>query len=125
MVEYGSSNLVTREQKRKPPTVFLGITFGEVSYLDYKPDSKLKVSQDDLLIFFRQLAVILQSGVPLAQGIELLAENTKNEKFAALQLQMNVMIFYNDTLYVFVSSYARHDPIMIATIYNEKIKPGL
>lgn len=47
-----------------------------------------KVPQKDLLIFFRQLAVILQSGVPLAQGIELLSENTKNEKFAYLQLQI-------------------------------------
>jgi type IV pilus assembly protein PilC len=44
--------------------------------------AKLKVPQKDLLIFFRQLAVILQSGVPLAQGLGLLAENTKNKKLA-------------------------------------------
>ena len=48
------------------------------SNLKFSPN-KVKVPQKDLLIFFRQLAVIIQSGVPLAQGLELLAENTKNE----------------------------------------------
>ena len=42
----------------------------------------LKVSQKDLLIFFRQLAVILQSGVPLAQGLMLICENMTNKRFA-------------------------------------------
>ncbi len=41
----------------------------------------LTVPQNDLLVFFRQLAVILQSGVPLAQGLDLLSENMTNKKF--------------------------------------------
>ena len=36
---------------------------------------KLKVAQKDLLIFFRQLSVILESGVALAQGMILIVEN--------------------------------------------------
>lgn len=43
---------------------------------------KLKVPQKDLLIFFRQLAVILESGVALAQGMLLIAENMNNVKLA-------------------------------------------
>ena len=43
---------------------------------------KLTVPQKDLLIFFRQLAVILQSGVPLAQGLLLIADNMTNKQFA-------------------------------------------
>ena len=43
---------------------------------------KLKVSQKDLLIFFRQLSVILESGVALAQGMILIAENMTNAKLA-------------------------------------------
>ena len=35
------------------------------------------------------MAVIVQSGVPLAQGIELLSENTKNKKFSTIQLQIS------------------------------------
>ena len=42
----------------------------------------LTVPQKDLLIFFRQLAVILQSGVPLAQGLMLIADNMINKRFA-------------------------------------------
>ena len=44
---------------------------------------KLKVPQKDLLVFFRQLAVILQSGVALAQGLVLIADNMTNQKLAA------------------------------------------
>ena len=42
----------------------------------------LTVPQKDLLVFFRQLAVILQSGVPLAQGLMLIADNMINKRFA-------------------------------------------
>ncbi len=49
---------------------------------DIKANPKLKVSQKDLLVFFRQLSVMIQSGVPLAQGLELLSENMINKKFA-------------------------------------------
>ena len=42
----------------------------------------LTIPQKDLLIFFRQLAVILQSGVPLAQGLLLISDNMNNRRFA-------------------------------------------
>tara|TARA_B100000674_G_scaffold333007_1_gene278073 strand:+ start:4446 stop:5624 length:1179 start_codon:yes stop_codon:yes gene_type:complete len=44
---------------------------------------RLTIPQKDLLVFFRQLAVILQSGVPLAQGLLLIADNMSNQRFAA------------------------------------------
>ena len=81
MVEYGNLNSV-KNRKEISPVIF-GIAFGEVSYLDYEPNTKLKVSQDDLLIFFRQMAVMLKSGVALSQALELLAENMNNKKFGA------------------------------------------
>tara|TARA_Y100001968_G_scaffold333866_1_gene400317 strand:- start:6654 stop:7796 length:1143 start_codon:yes stop_codon:yes gene_type:complete len=62
-------------------------TFSKKGRINFSPNN-LTVKQKELLIFFRQLAVIIQSGVPLAQGIELLSENTKNEKFSSLQLQI-------------------------------------
>ena len=75
MAEYGEPKIVSKEKKRTPPTVFFGIAFGEISHLDYDPNSKLKVSQQDLLVFLRQMAVMIKSGVPLSQALELLAEN--------------------------------------------------
>ena len=51
--------------------------------LSSQPSPKnLTVPQKDLLVFFRQLAVILQSGVPLAQGLLLIADNMTNRHFA-------------------------------------------
>ena len=44
---------------------------------------RLKIPQKDLLIFFRQLAIVLQSGVSLAQGLVLIGENMTNKKFRA------------------------------------------
>ena len=44
--------------------------------------AKLSVPQKDLLVFFRQLSVILQSGVAIAQGMVLIAENMTNQKLA-------------------------------------------
>ena len=46
------------------------------------PANKLVVPSKLLLIFFRQLAVILQSGVPLAQGLYLLSENMNSKQFS-------------------------------------------
>ena len=57
MVEYGTSNVIKKQDKKNPPLVVFGIAFGEVSHLDYEPNSKLKVPQTDLLVFFRQMAV--------------------------------------------------------------------
>ena len=44
--------------------------------------ARLSVPQKDLLVFFRQLSVILQSGVAIAQGMVLIAENMTNRKLA-------------------------------------------
>ena len=43
---------------------------------------RLSVPQKDLLVFFRQLSVILQSGVAIAQGMVLIAENMTNRQLA-------------------------------------------
>ncbi len=86
------------------------------SNIQFSPKS-FSVPQSDLLIFFRQLAVILQSGVPLAQGIELLAENTKNEKFAALQLQISSRLSAGEELSTCLIKYPKvFAPITVGLI---------
>ena len=44
--------------------------------------AQLNIPQKDLLVFFRQLSVILQSGVAIAQGMVLIAENMTNRRLA-------------------------------------------
>ena len=86
------------------------------SNIKFSPKT-FSVPQKDLLIFFRQLAVILQSGVPLAQGIELLAENTKNEKFAVLQFQISSRLSSGEELSNCLKKYPKvFAPITVGLI---------
>ena len=117
MVEYGQSNVVSKKKERTPPTTFFGISFGEISYLDYDPDTKLKVQQQDLLIFFRQMSVMLQSGVPLSQALELLAENVNNKKFGANLFDVSKRLGGGEELSSSLDNYPRiFSPIMIGLI---------
>ena len=117
MVEYGQSNVVSKKKERTPPTMFFGISFGEISYLDYDPDTKLKVQQEDLLIFFRQMSVMLKSGVPLSQALELLAENVNNKKFGANLLDVSKRLGGGEELSSSLDNYPRiFSPIMIGLI---------
>ena len=77
----------------------------------------LKVPQKDLLIFFRQLSVILQSGVPLAQGISLLSENTKDKKFAILQYRISNRLVSGEELSICLKQFPKvFAPIVIGLI---------
>ncbi len=117
MVEYGKTNIVPKKTERTPPIVVFGISFGEVSYLDYEPDTKLKVPQEDLLIFFRQMSVMLKSGVPLSQALELLAENVNNKKFGANLFDVSKRLASGEELSSSLKNYSRiFSPIMVGLI---------
>ena len=117
MVEYGKSNTVSLKKERTSPTIIFGISFGEVSHLDYEPDTKLKVPQEDLLIFFRQMSVMLKSGVPLAQALELLAENVNNKKFGSNIYDVSKRLGGGEELSSSLGIYQRiFSPIMIGLI---------
>ncbi len=117
MVKYGAQKIVNNERKSNPPLVVFGISFGDVSYLDYSADTKLKVPQDDLLIFFRQMAVMLKSVVSLSQALELLAENTKNKKFGANIFDISKRIGSGEELSSSLGNYPRiFSPIMLGLI---------
>ena len=118
MAEYGSSNLInTKKERRNPPLVVFGIAFGEVSYLDYEPNSKLKVPQADLLVFFRQMSVMLKSGVPLSQALELLAENMTNKEFGSNIFDVSKRLGSGEELSTSLNNYPRiFSPIMIGLI---------
>ena len=90
----------------------------KVSDLNIKINpQRLKVPQKDLLIFFRQLSVILQSGVPLAQGISLLSENTKDPKFAALQNRISNRLVSGEELSICLKQFPKvFAPIVIGLI---------
>ena len=43
---------------------------------------RLTIPVKQQMVFFRQLAVIMQSGVPISQGLVLLSENMTNKQFS-------------------------------------------
>jgi len=117
MAEYGKSPVLTSVGKRTPPLTIFGITFGESSYLDFEPNTKLKVPQNDLLVFFRQMSVMLKSGVPLAQGLELLAENMTNKPFGACIFDISKKLGSGEELSSCLNSYPRiFAPITVGLI---------
>ena len=78
---------------------------------------EIKVPQKDLLIFFRQLAVIVQSGVPLAQGIELLAENTKSKKFSLILYRISNRLSAGEQFSICLKTYPKlFAPITVGLI---------
>ena len=113
MAEYGMSSVSTgqrqgtRELAGGPPTSTRGMP----------SPGRLKVPQKDLLIFFRQLAVILQSGVPLAQGLELLASNMTNPQLAACIMQIALRLNAGEELSICLKQYPKvFKPITVGLI---------
>lgn len=76
MIQYGSSKSPQNQRNSQDNQT------RKVQPKNQPPAAKLKVPQKDLLVFFRQLSVILESGVPLSQGMFLIAENMTNAKLA-------------------------------------------
>lgn len=77
----------------------------------------LKVPQKDLLVFFRQLAVVLQSGVPLSQGLDLLAENMTNPKFSTCISRIAARLSAGEELSLCLKQYPRiFAPITVGLI---------
>ena len=79
MIQYGNSKLQQNPNNDRQSQTDRG---SKTTSRNQPRAAKLKVPQKDLLIFFRQLSVILESGVALAQGMSLIAENMTNEKLA-------------------------------------------
>ena len=78
---------------------------------------KLTVPQKDLVIFFRQLSVILESGIPLAQGLTLIAENMSNKKLSYCIDRIAGRLGSGEELSISLKQYPKvFKPIMIGLI---------
>ena len=78
---------------------------------------RLTIPQKDLLVFFRQLAVILQSGVPLSQGLLLIADNMSNQRFAACVQHIAARLSAGEELSLSLRIYPKvFEPLAIGLI---------
>ena len=77
----------------------------------------LTVPQKDLLVFFRQLAVILQSGVALAQGLLLISDNMTNKRFAGCIQHIAARLSAGEELSISLRLYPKvFEPLAVGLI---------
>ena len=77
----------------------------------------LTVPQKDLLVFFRQLAVILQSGVALAQGLLLISDNMTNQRFAGCIQHIAARLSAGEELSISLRLYPKvFEPLAVGLI---------
>ena len=110
MIEYGNAASITRAMNSRRDQV--------PGFSDSSQHNKnLKVRQKDLLVFFRQLAVIIQSGIPLAQGLSLLAENMNNKKLSGCVMSVATRLSAGEELSSSLKRYPRvFAPITVGLI---------
>ena len=106
MATYGGPTLSARTANEASTTATSGGLFAELMGGQPSP-ARLKIPQKDLLMFFRQLAVILQSGVPLAQGMVLIAENMTNEKLSHCVKRISARLSAGEELSVSLRQYPK------------------
>ena len=89
----------------------------KLKFLNNSSTKKPKVKQKDLLIFFKQLSVIIKSGVPLAEGLQLLSQNMPNKEFAKCIVVISNKLASGDDLSSAFKIYDRiFNPITIGLI---------
>ena len=117
MASYGSSETTNFDEKKNNSKKPEQGNFLNITLLPEVSPRRLKISQKNKLIFFRQLSVILKSGIPLAQGLELLAENMTNKAFSKCILSIASQLSAGKDLSSSLADYPKvFDPITIGLI---------
>ena len=118
MAQYGEGNFKSKigssKDEKKNISSFSNF---ELSFLKSSNPRRIKVPLKAKLIFFRQLSVILQSGVPLSQGLDLLSENVTNKKFAECIQKISKDLGSGIDLSIAFQNYPKiFDPIIVGLI---------
>ena len=79
-----------------------------------------KVGLDDLVVFTRQMAVIVNAGLPLIEGLNILAEQMENATFREVLKQVEKDVEGGATL---TDALAKH-PRIFSTLYVNLVKAG-
>jgi type IV pilus assembly protein PilC len=79
-----------------------------------------KITIDDRVVFSRQLATMVNAGLPLIEGLSILGENMENGAFAAVVKQIEKDVEGGDTL---TDAMAKH-PKVFDTLYVSLIRAG-
>ena len=79
-----------------------------------------RISALEIAVFSRQIATMLQSGVPMVQSFEILSQGQKNERMRLMLLDIRDSISGGSTL---TESLARH-PLQFDDLYRNLVRAG-
>ncbi|MDP8260664.1 MAG: type II secretion system F family protein [Candidatus Gygaella obscura] len=116
ILEAENKNVVIEELRRRQLTI---ITLKEVKKA-FSFGGKKKVSSDDLVIFSRQLATMVNSGIPLVQSLDILGEQLDNKQFRSIIMTIRDDIQTGLSL---SGAFAKH-PSVFSTLYINMVKAG-
>lgn len=85
-----------------------------------KRQRRKKITIDDKVIFSRQMSTMINAGLPLIEGLNILGENLENASFAAVIKQIEKDVEGGDTL---TDAMSKH-PKVFDTLYISLIRAG-
>jgi len=87
---------------------------------EYIPFLAPKVKQTDVVIFTRQMSTLIDSGLPLIQGLDALARQQENPKFAEILTQIKTDVETGST---FAEALKKH-PKLFDRLYTNMVAAG-
>lgn len=97
-------NIEVTKLKQKPKDIFATISFMQP-----------KVTKKDIVIFTRQFSTMIDAGLPLVQGLNILAEQTENRTFKGILKQVTKDVEGGSTL---ADALGRHPKVFDALFVN-------
>jgi len=97
-------NIEVSKLKQKPKDIF-----GTISFM------QPKVTKKDIVIFTRQFSTMIDAGLPLVQGLNILAEQTENRTFKGILKQVTKDVEGGSTL---ADALGRHPKVFDALFVN-------
>ncbi len=125
--QQGKSVSATLEAKDKASLVdllrrraLIIISIEETKQKSLKITGRVKVKLDDLVIFSRQLATMVDSGIPLVQALDVLAEQIQKPDFRGVVSKLRDSIETGSSL----SEALSHHPEIFSSLFVNMVRAG-
>ncbi len=103
-IQLKRKNIKVTKLKKKPKDIFEGLSFMQP-----------KVTKKDLVIFTRQFSTMIDAGLPLVQGLNILAEQMENKTFKGMLKQVTKDVEGGSTL---ADALNKHPKVFDALFVN-------
>jgi len=103
-IQLKRKNIDVTKLKKKPKDIFEGLSFMQP-----------KVTKKDLVIFTRQFSTMIDAGLPLVQGLNILAEQMENKTFKGMLKQVTKDVEGGSTL---ADALNKHPKVFDALFVN-------